>query len=137
MMKKSIPLLILALLFVPACASFNPFDLAKPQVELNANVGENVKQEKSQVKVEQGKTEQTADSITNDTSYTADEITQVTEHIPDWFIVLALILAGWVIPTPGQTVRGLTSLVKGLWSALIVSPVRGFGDFLLKLLNRT
>lgn len=137
MMKKSIPLLILALLFVPACASFNPFDLAKPQVELNANVGENVKQEKSQVKVEQGKTEQTADSITNDTSYTADEITQVTEHIPVWFIVLALILAGWVIPTPGQTVRGVTSLVKGLWSALIVSPVRGFGDFLLKLLNRT
>lgn len=128
---------VFLLLILPACQSFNPLDLAKPQVELNANVGENVKQEKSQIKVEQGKTEQTAETISNDNAYKADTITQITEHIPSEVLFLLILFAGWVIPSPGETYRGMTSLVGGIWTALIVSPVRGFGNFLLKLLNRT
>ena len=90
-MTKTIRYLILATMItaLTGCSALSGMSSLfgkKPSVEVNANVGKNVKQEKSQVKIETGKTEQTADNISNDTSYQAKTITQITQDVPPYII---------------------------------------------------
>jgi hypothetical protein len=137
--KKIRGLLIATVLVaVSGCASLNPLDLLteKPAVEVNANVGENVKQDNSTVKVEQGKTEQTADSISNDTKYEAGVVNQITQNIPMEYVILVMLLAGWSIPTPRECYDGAKWLIVDVFDTLIKKPIKGIADFLLLLLGR-
>lgn len=121
-MKKMIKSLVVAItlmasLGLSGCSSINPLSVLteKPSVELNANVGKNVKQDKSVISAESGKTEQTADEISNDTAYTADKITQITEQMPPWMFGVVILLAGLAIDGKGfvVTVRSdVISLLK-------------------------
>ncbi len=103
----------------------------KPSIEANVNVGKNVKQDKSQIKVETGKTEQTADNISNDTSYQAKTITQITQDIPPYIIALLILGFGWLIPSPMECYRGFKFLVYDITQSFFVVPgkaiIRFFG----------
>lgn len=103
----------------------------KPSIEVNANVGKNVKQEKAQVKVETGKTEQTADVISNDTSYTAESITQITQSIPPYIIGLLILGFGWLIPDPMHCYKAIKFLLWDITKGLVITPgkaiIRFFG----------
>jgi len=103
----------------------------KPSTEVNANVGKNVKQEKAQLKVETGKTEQTAENISNDTSYSAKTITQITQDIPPYIIALLILGFGWLIPSPMECYRGFKFLVYDMTQSFFVVPgkaiIRFFG----------
>lgn len=97
----------------------------KPKIEANVNVGKNVKQDKSQIKIETGTTEQTADNISNDTAYTADTVNQITQDIPPYIIILLVLGFGWLIPDPLQTYRGLKFLLYDITQSFIVLPIKG------------
>lgn len=132
-MRMLIVLLVVGSLGGCALTDLNPFD--EPKLEVNAAVGKNVKQEKAQIKVETGKQE--AERISNDTAQTAETIRNVTQNVPLEFMLLFALLAGWAIPDPKKCATGLYIGVTGVWSALIVTPVRGFGDWVLRLLGRS
>lgn len=94
----------------------------KPSIEVNANVGKNVKQEKAQVKIETGKTEQTAENISNDTSYQAKTINQITQDIPPYIIALLILGFGWLIPDPMQCYKGVKFLIYDITNSFFVVP---------------
>lgn len=123
-------LLALALLLLPACSTLNPFDVLtdKPSLDISANVGENVSQEKSNIKLETGRTEQTADEISNDTAYNADSIQNITNQMPPWMFFVMVFLAGWAIPDYKICFCGLGKTIK--------APFIGTANFILKLLGR-
>ena len=133
-----VTIVIMVSLAVSSCASLNPFSALtpKPSIELNANVGENVKQEKSTIKLEQGKTEQTADSISNDTKYEAGIVNQITQNIPIEYLAIVILLAGWVVPSPKECYKGTKWLVSDLFTTLVKTPLKGICDFVLLLLGR-
>jgi hypothetical protein len=114
----------------------SPLDLLtpdKPSIELNANVGKNVEQDKSVIKIESGQTtKQEAETISNDTSYKAETVQQITEHIPPWILGLLILFAGWVIPDPSKCVIG----VKSVLHDVIVKPITGIANFILMLFGR-
>lgn len=133
-------LLTIALLLT-SCASLNPLDILspdKPSLEVTAQVGKTNEQEKNNIKVEEGKTEvkQEADSITNDTNYTADKIENITQGMSKLELLLFALLAGWAIPTPAKTFEFVKRVVSDTINILIVIPVKGFADFILKVLGR-
>lgn len=128
-------------LLITSCASLNPLDVlnpTKPSLEVNAQVGETNKQEKNNIKVEERKTEvkQEADSITNDTNYTADKIENITQGMSKLELLLFALLAGWAIPTPAKTFEFVKRVVSDTVNIIIVTPVKGFADFILKVLGR-
>ena len=116
----------------------NPLALLseKPSVEVNANIGENVKQEKSTLKLEQGKTEQTADEISNDTKYEADVINQITENVPIEYLLIMVLLAGWAVPAPKECYNSAKWLVVDVFQTIVVVPIKGVANFTLLLLGR-
>lgn len=118
-------ILLIVTLFIGGCSltPFNPF-ADEPKLEVNAAVGKSVKQEKAQLKVEQGGQE--AETISNDTKQMADTISNVTQNIPVEYLLILVLMAGWAIPDPGKCL-----------SALIVTPCRGVADFILKLFGRS
>jgi len=137
---KPILLALTALLMV-SCASLNPLDILspdKPSLEVNAQIGKTNEQEKNNIKVEEGKTEvkQEADSITNDTNYTADKIENITQGMSKLELLLFALLAGWAIPTPAKTFEFVKRVVSDTINILIVTPVKGFAGFILKVLGR-
>lgn len=139
-MFKPILLALTALLMV-SCASLNPLDILspdKPSLEVNAQIGKTNEQEKNNIKVEEGKTEvkQEADSITNDTNYTADKIENITQGMSKLELLLFALLAGWAIPTPAKTFEFVKRVVSDTINILIVTPVKGFAGFILKVLGR-
>tara|TARA_R110000803_G_scaffold5230_5_gene17344 strand:+ start:2922 stop:3371 length:450 start_codon:yes stop_codon:yes gene_type:complete len=101
----------------------------KPSIEANVNVGKNVKQDKSQIKIEAGKTDQTADSISNDTSYQAKTITQMTQNIPPYIIILLVLGFGWLIPDPLQSYKGFKFLVYDVTQSFFVVPCKAVMRF--------
>ena len=111
-----------------ALTDLNPFD--KPQLDVTTAIGKNVTQEKSQIKLEQGV--QSAETISNDTTQTADTIKNVTQNVPIEFMLLFALLAGWAIPSPSQCGKGVVKL----WDALVVVPIRGVGEWVLRLFGR-
>lgn len=132
-MRMLIVIVMLSSLGGCALTDLNPFD--EPKLEVNAAVGKNVKQEKAQIKVETGKQE--AERISNDTAQTAETIRNVTQNVPLEFMLLFALLAGWAIPDPKKCATGLYIGVTSVWNALIVTPIRGFGDWVLRLLGRS
>ena len=114
--------LSIALTGCSALGSVGSFFGKKPSIEANVNVGKNVKQEKAQVKVETGKTEQTADVISNDTSYQAKTITQITQSIPPYIIGLLILGFGWLIPDPWKCYQGFKFLVYDITQSFFVVP---------------
>jgi len=135
-MNKTIRYLVLAALItaLTGCSALSGMGAMfgkKPSIEVNANVGKNVKQEKSQVKIETHKTEQTAENISNDTSYQAKTITQITQDIPPYIIALLILGFGWLIPSPMECYRGFKFLVYDMTQSFFVVPgkaiIRFFG----------
>ena len=118
-------LVIVVCLLTTGCSSLGglgAFFGKKPSIEVNANVGKNVKQDKNQVKIESGKTEQTADQISNDTSYQAKNITQITQDIPPYIIILLVLGFGWLIPDPLACYKGFKFLVYDMTQSFFVVP---------------
>lgn len=115
-----------------ALTDLNPFD--KPQLEVNAAVGQNVKQEKAQVKLESGNQE--AETISNDTTQTAKTIKNVTQNVPLEYMLLFALFAGWAIPDPSKCLSGASGVVTGVWNGVVVAPIRGVGEWLLRLFGR-
>ena len=129
------------MLLITSCASLNPLDVlnpAKPSLEVNAQVGKTNEQEKNNIKLESGKQDvrQEAEKISNDNNYTADKIENITQNIPLEYVLLIALLSGWIIPTPMETFRIAKRVVKDTLDILIISPVRGVADFILKLFGR-
>lgn len=134
-------LLVATFLSLSSCASLNPLDVLnpnKPSLEVNAQVGKTNEQEKNNIKIEDKKTEvkQEADSITNDTNYTADKIENITQGMSKLELLLFALLAGWAIPTPTKTFEFVKRVVSDTINILVVMPVKGFADFILKVLGR-
>ena len=134
-------LLVATSLSLASCASLNPLDVlnpAKPSLEVNAQVGKANEQEKNNIKAEEGKTEvkQEADSITNDTNYTADKIENITQGMSKLELLLFALLAGWAIPAPAKTFEFTKRVVSDTINIIIVTPVKGFADFILKVIGR-
>ncbi len=129
-MFKKIKIVILSATFtlLTSCAAWDALNVfqPKPSVELNANLGKNVKQDKSNLKVDGGgNTEQTADNITNNdkTEYKADSINQTTERIPPYIIIMLIFFAGWAIPSLGTTLKYFDGLLSKT-AKMVTSPFR-------------
>ena len=107
-------LAIMLVMGLQGCSSLNPLSFLsdKPSVEVNANVGKNVKQEKSVISASSGKTEQTADTISNG-KQEATTIKNITENVPFDVMLLIVLLAGLAIDGKGFLVT-VRSDVKGL-----------------------
>jgi hypothetical protein len=138
-MKAYIKAAVLALSLVfGGCAALDPLSILKekPSLEVNANVGKNVKQEKSVVSVEQGATSQTADEISNDTSYTADTVNQITKNVPIEYLLIMVLLGGWCIPSPKETYNGTKWLITDILKSTIYNPTKGIANFILALFGR-
>jgi len=133
-MKKFILVCIL-LMLTPSCSSLNPLSFLNddPKLEVNANVGKNVEQEKSKIKVETGTSNQTADTISNDTTYQAKTVNQITQDIPPYIIGLLILGFGWIIPDPRICYNGVKWIIKDIAGALIITPIKAVADFILKL----
>lgn len=98
--------LLIILLAISGCSSINPLSLlnpSKPSIEANVNMGKNVEQEKSNVKLETGtkNVKQDAETISNDTKYKADSIKQITQNIPPYIIYIVIALSGLAIDGKG------------------------------------
>ena len=137
---KTVLLTVVCGLMLHGCASLNPFSFLeeKPQLEVNANVGKNVNQDKATVKVETGKTEQTADRISNDTKnvYTAGTVNQIAERIPPYIIILLVLAFGWCIPDPTVCYKGVKYVIGDIANHLIITPIRAVANFILALFGR-
>lgn len=134
-------LLVATFLSLSSCASLNPLDVLKPDkpsLEVTAQVGKTNQQEKNNIKIEDRKTEvkQDADSISNDTNYTADKIENITQGMSKLELLLFALLAGWAIPTPSKTFEFIKRVISDTLDILIVTPFKGFADFILKVLGR-
>lgn len=131
---------VIMLLFVSSCASLNPLSVLQPdpKLEVNANVGKNVEQEKNQVKVEAGnsETKQEAEKITNDNNYTADKIENITQNIPLEYMLILALFAGWAVPTPKECYFGVKAVVGDILTTFIVTPIKGVAKFILQLFGR-
>jgi hypothetical protein len=124
-----------------SCAALDPLSILKPDkpsLELNANVGKNVEQEKNNIKLEQGNKEvkQEAEVISNDTSYTAEKIETINQDIPMEYMILLVFVAGWAIPDIKQTFKGLEYVIEKTLHSFLVRPFKGIADFVLKLFGR-
>ncbi len=126
--KIKIIILSAAITLLTSCAAWDALNVfqPKPSVELNANLGKNIKQDKSNLKVDGGgNTEQTADNITNNdkTEYKADSINQTTEKIPPYIIIMLILFAGWAIPSLGVTLKYLGGMITKT-AKFVASPFR-------------
>ena len=139
-----------------ACASLSPLDVfkEKPTIDTNVQIAENANNEENIAKLETVGNQQAADLITNDTTYVTDTVTQVTQQLPTNVIglILALVaviifLAGWSIPTPGETARatsngtiaiykGIRFVIADILNSFILTPIKGIANFILKLFGR-
>lgn len=128
----SCAIIIVILTLISGCSALGgvgAFFGKKPSIEVNANVGKNVKQEKAQLKVETGKTEQTAENISNDTSYQAKTINQITQDIPPYIIVLLILAFGWIIPDPSVCYKGFKFIVYDVTQSFFVVPGKAIINF--------
>lgn len=117
------------------------FTPGKPSVEVNANVGKNVEQDKSVVKVESGNTtnKQEAESISNDTQYQAQTIQQITNQLPPWMFALVILLAGWAIPTPKECFAMLKGVICSVFTGaggIVKTTFKSGANFILLLFGK-
>lgn len=111
-------LILTSALFITSCASLNPLDMlsSKPSIEATANVGKNVDTEKNTIKVESGN--QNADTITNTENTTASKIENVTNNVPIQYLLLTALMAGWAIPSPKETYKGVKQVLVDLMTGI-------------------
>lgn len=123
------------ILFMPGCSSLNPLSMfaKKPSIEVNANIGKNVKQDKSMLKVETGTTNQNADQISNDTSYQADTVNQITNNLTPLQLLIMIIMAGAALPSFKEMYAGLKVVVGDICQAFIIYPITAIANFVLVL----
>lgn len=134
-----VSLLIILCVMITGCSTLGvvgSFFGKKPSIEVNANVGKNVKQDKSQIKIETGKTEQTADTISNDVSYKAKTINQITQNIPPYIIGLLILAFGWVIPDPIHCYKAIKFLIYDITNSFFVVPGKAILRFFMSLFGR-
>jgi uncharacterized protein YcfL len=133
----TIALVALSLCSCSALDAMNILNPDKPSVEVNANVGKNVEQEKSNIKIEQGtkQVKQDADTISNDTAYKADVINQITQNIPVEYIIIMVFLGGWAIPSFSSCVKATKDFTADVLKSLVVNPIKGLASFILQLKN--
>lgn len=126
------------LFFMPGCSALNPLSMftKKPSIEVNANVGKNVKQDKSVLKVETGTTNQNADQISNDTSYKADTVNQITNNLTPLQLLIIVIMAGAALPSFKEMYQGLKVIITDTLQAFIVKPITAIADFVLLLMGK-
>ena len=132
-------LVALALIvFMPGCSSLNPLSMLtpKPSIEVNANVGKNVNQDKNVLKVETGTTNQTADAISNDTAYKADTINQITNSLTPLELLIIVIMAGAALPSFKEMYIGLKVVIADVLKTFIVTPITAIADFVLLLMGK-
>ena len=121
------------------CSSISPLSLLspnKPSIEVNAQVAKHATLEKSIISASSGATEQTADTISNDTKQEADLITNITQNIPLEYLAIVIMLAGWLIPSPKECYTGAKWLVVDLFDSLVKTPIKGLANFILVLIGR-
>ena len=130
--------LVVAAVALSSCSSMNPLSMLtkKPSIEVNANVGKNVKQDKSVVKVETGTTNQNADQISNDTSYKADTVNQITNNLTPLQLLIIVIMAGAALPSFKEMYVALKVVVGDVLKTFIVYPATAIKDFILQLTGR-
>ncbi len=123
-------------LVVTSCSILDPLDVIKPDkplIEANVNIGKNVEQEKSNIKLEQGNKDikQEADVISNDHKYEAKSIKQITQNIPLEYLLVVVLLAGWAIPSPRDSYTGFKIIISDIFNAVIIVPLKGCKNILL------
>lgn len=134
---KAYQLIILSVL-ISSCTSLNPLSMLtpKPQLEVNANLGKNVEQDKSMIKVESGKTEQKADNISNDSQVNAETINNIANKLEWWQWLAILICVGAALPSFKEMYSGFKIvLIDAL--QLIVIPCKAFRDFVFVLFGKS
>lgn len=127
-MGRVILVMLLGLL-TGSCASLNPLDIInpdKPSLEVNAQVGKNNEQEKSNIKVESGKKEvrQEAERISNDKIYAADKIENVIQGMSLIEFLIVLCLAGVALPNWKDLYIGVKTVIGDVWGAVVVTPAK-------------
>lgn len=141
---KKVALTFVLLFTLGGCAATDLIGMItpdKPSIEANANVGKNVEQEKSTVKMENGNTtnKQEAESISNDTKYEAQSIQQITNDVPPWMFGLIILLAGWAIPTPKECfamLKGIVGSVSAPMRRGVTTVFKGSANFVLLLFGK-
>lgn len=141
---KRLAIVFALLLTLGGCAAtdiIGMFTPGKPSIEANANVGKNVEQDKSVVKMENGNTtnKQEAESISNDTKYEAQTIQQITNQLPPWMFGLVILLAGWAIPTPKECFAMLKGVIGSVFTGaggLIKTVFKSGANFILLLFGK-
>lgn len=131
------------------CSSLGALDFLspnKPSVEANVQLGKTNEQEQNNIKLEQGKTEQTADTISNDTSYKADVVNQIANELTWWQMLAIVILAGAALPSWREMGTGFKSIAVEFYrgvrfiltdiASLVIIPCKGLANFILKLIGR-
>ena len=141
-MKNSIWAALLVCFTLQGCALTNPLDMfsEKPKIETNVALGKNVQTEKNHLKLEQGTTNSKQEAkdggkIENGKQQ-ADVIKNITQNVPLEYLAFMILLAGWAIPSPKETYSGLKVLTGEIVSGIVISPIKGIANFILKLFNR-
>lgn len=116
----------------------NPLSMftKKPSIEVNANIGKNVNQDKSMIKVETGTSNQTADQISNDTAYKADTINQITNSLTPLELLIIVIMAGAALPSFKEMYVGLKVVTGDILRTAVVYPCTAISKFVLVLFGR-
>lgn len=125
----------MALLGLSSCAAINPLDTFKPKPQINAQVGKENQQEISTAKVETGTTNQKADTISNDTNQNADEIVNIVKNLDTTTLIILVVLAGAALPS-FREMYGAGKIVIGDIYKGITVPIKGIGNFILRILGR-
>jgi len=130
------PLMILSLLSISGCSTLNPLGALSPTPKVVAQVGKENKNEDNLIKAEANTSSvQEAETITNTQDQTANTIENVTQNLPLEYLLIVSLLAGWAIPTPLECYKGVKIIVGDIFNG-VMYPVKGLGNWLLKLFNR-
>ena len=148
--------IIVVCLSLQGCALTNPLDFFKddkPKIETNVQLGKTNNHEQNKLKLENGNTTnnqeakdggiiknggqevQSGGKLENG-KQEADVIKNITQNVPLEYLAFMILLAGWAIPSPKETYSGLKVLTGEVVNGILVSPVKGIANFILKLFNR-
>lgn len=111
----TLPLLLASMLFLSSCGGLNPLSFLTgggPNVAANTQIGkENSQAVVTQTTRTEVKAGDNSDIKTVSSKVSADSLGKVTiNEVPPW--VILLLILGWLLPSPNEIARWLTSLVK-------------------------
>lgn len=131
------------ILLIQSCSSVNPLSMLspdKPSIEVNAQIAKNAEQDKSVIKLEQGGTKQTADSISNDTRYEASVVNQITQNMTPFQITVLLftsLFVGWLLPDPVRVGVAVDKFIKYVFKGVVIYPIKSVANFVLVAMGRS